>query len=136
MNTETTDFLITPRNRQVVDLLLEGRSNQEIALDLGITSRTVKQHLRKLYFLAGIADGRKSVRLVGFMSGSTGRAPLPELGDREQRIAHLAIAGFTNPQIAEQCDTSEQVIKNHLRIIFDKCGVWSRRELAARFRCA
>jgi hypothetical protein len=26
--------------------------------------------------------------------------------------------------------TSEQVIKNHLRSIFDKLGVWSRLELA------
>jgi hypothetical protein len=38
--------------------------------------------------------------------------------------------GQTNPEIALTVGTSEQVIKNHLRNVFDKLGVWSRLELA------
>jgi len=38
--------------------------------------------------------------------------------------------GKTNPQIAADLGSTEQVIKNQLRGIFDKLGVWSRLELA------
>ena len=131
-----SDLLITPRVREIVALLLEGCSNQEIASDLGITSRTVKGHLRTVYVRAGITEGRKRVRLLELLAAASERNPLPTLDVNLQRIAQLTISGFTNPEIARRCDTSEQMIKNHLRSIFDKCGVWSRTELAAKFRCA
>jgi DNA-binding NarL/FixJ family response regulator len=37
---------------------------------------------------------------------------------------------LTNREIGKLQGTTEQVIKNHLRSIFDKVGVWSRLELA------
>jgi len=42
----------------------------------------------------------------------------------------LVWQGRTNPEIGALMGTSEQVVKNHLRSIFDKLGVWSRLELA------
>jgi DNA-binding NarL/FixJ family response regulator len=36
----------------------------------------------------------------------------------------------TNPEIAAVLGSTEQVIKNQLRSVFDKLGVWSRLELA------
>ncbi len=36
----------------------------------------------------------------------------------------------TNRDIAQALGTTEQVVKNYLRTIFDKLGVWSRLELA------
>jgi len=38
--------------------------------------------------------------------------------------------GKTNPEIAGVLGSTEQVVKNQLRGIFDKLGVWSRLELA------
>jgi DNA-binding NarL/FixJ family response regulator len=55
---------VTPRDRQVLDLLVQGCSNKEIAGQLSISPRTVKQHLRTLFLRAGIRDGRKRVRLA------------------------------------------------------------------------
>jgi len=55
---------ITPRDQQVLDLLVQGCSNKEIAGQLSISPRTVKQHLRTLFLRAGIRDGRKRVRLA------------------------------------------------------------------------
>jgi DNA-binding NarL/FixJ family response regulator len=55
---------VTPRDQQVLDLLVEGCSNKEIAGQLKISPRTVKQHLRTLFLRAGIRDGRKRVRLA------------------------------------------------------------------------
>jgi len=55
---------VTPRDQQVLDLLVQGCSNKEIAGQLSISPRTVKQHLRTLFLRAGIREGRKRVRLA------------------------------------------------------------------------
>lgn len=55
------------------------------------------------------------------------RMPLTE---RQKRIAKLVSEGLKNSEVAEAMGTTENVIKNDLRIIFDKCGVWNRVELA------
>ena len=55
---------ITQRDEQVLKLLVQGCSNKEIAAQLKISPRTVKQHLRTLFLRAGIRDGRKRVKLT------------------------------------------------------------------------
>ena len=55
---------VTPRDQQVLDLLVQGCSNKEIAVELNISPRTVKQHLRTLFLRAGIKQGRKRVILA------------------------------------------------------------------------
>jgi DNA-binding NarL/FixJ family response regulator len=57
-------------------------------------------------------------------------SPRDQLTDREIKVATLVWQGLTNPQIARALKTSEQVIKNQLRKVFDKLGVWTRLELA------
>lgn len=56
--------------------------------------------------------------------------PRERLTPKEIQIATLVWEGLTNREIGRIIGTSEQVIKNHLRNIFDKLGVWSRLELA------
>ena len=56
--------------------------------------------------------------------------PRERLTPKEIQIAILVWEGLTNREIGRIVGTSEQVIKNHLRSIFDKLGVWSRLELA------
>jgi DNA-binding NarL/FixJ family response regulator len=58
---------ITKRDQQVLNLLVQGCSNKEIAAQMEITPRTVKQHLRTLFLRAGISDGRKRVKLATAM---------------------------------------------------------------------
>jgi DNA-binding CsgD family transcriptional regulator len=55
---------ITRRDQQVLNLLVQGCSNKEIAAELEISPRTVKQHLRTLFLRAGIKQGRKRVILA------------------------------------------------------------------------
>jgi len=57
-------------------------------------------------------------------------SPREQLNLREIKVATLVWQGRTNPEIALTLGTSEQVVKNQLRSVFDKLGVWSRLELA------
>jgi DNA-binding NarL/FixJ family response regulator len=52
------------------------------------------------------------------------------LSDRELRIISAVVQGYKNRDIALQLYTSEQMVKNALRNIFDKIGVSDRLELA------
>ena len=56
--------------------------------------------------------------------------PCDRLTNKEVQVAILVWEGLTNREIANQIGTTEQVVKNYLRNIFDKLGVWSRLELA------
>jgi DNA-binding NarL/FixJ family response regulator len=47
---------LTPRERAVVTHLLDGRTNDEIASALGITTRTVEAHLARLFERLGIGS--------------------------------------------------------------------------------
>jgi DNA-binding NarL/FixJ family response regulator len=57
-------------------------------------------------------------------------SPREELNSREIEVAVMVWEGKTNPEIASVLGSSEQVVKNRLRSVFDKLGVWSRLELA------
>jgi DNA-binding NarL/FixJ family response regulator len=52
------------------------------------------------------------------------------LSDRELRIIAAVVQGHKNRDIAMQLYTSEQMVKNSMRNIFDKIGVSDRLELA------
>lgn len=54
----------------------------------------------------------------------------PRLSPKEQAIIDCITQGKRNKEIAAQLGTTEQVIKNYLRKIYDKLGVSDRLELA------
>jgi DNA-binding NarL/FixJ family response regulator len=49
---------------------------------------------------------------------------------REQQIIELVAQGLKNREIAQIVGTTEHVVKNYLRSIYDKLGLWNRVELA------
>jgi DNA-binding NarL/FixJ family response regulator len=123
---------VTPREQQVLNLLVHGCSNKEIGSQLNISLRTVKQHLRILFLRAGIREGAKRVKLARYTHEDESEVIIPcqGLNPMELQISILVWEGLTNRDISKIVGTSEQVIKNHLRSIFDKLGVWTRLELA------
>jgi len=60
------------------------------------------------------------------------RTPTPAetLTRRELLVISAIVDGSTNRQIAEQLGLSEQTVKNHLSVVYDKLGVSNRLELA------
>lgn len=129
---------ITPRDSQVLDLLIQGADNKEIGAELNISPRTVKQHLRTLFLRAGIRDGSKRTRLAMMyraIKGVTipsGLTRSNNLTAREEEAFRLVVTGRSNKQAADELSVTLQVFKNHLRVIFDKMGVWNRTELAMK----
>ena len=50
--------------------------------------------------------------------------------EREQRVIELVAQGLKNREVADAIGTTEHVVKNYLRVIYDKLGLWNRVELA------
>lgn len=57
---------LTPRERELVQHLIQGLSNQELAAVLGVTINTIKQHLKGIYSKLGV---RTRAELVARMLG-------------------------------------------------------------------
>ncbi|GIO12980.1 hypothetical protein J19TS2_25350 [Cohnella xylanilytica] len=53
---ETSSILFTPREKEVLDLMIQGYTNQDIAEHLFISAHTVKNHLTKIYMKLGVGD--------------------------------------------------------------------------------
>jgi DNA-binding NarL/FixJ family response regulator len=53
-----------------------------------------------------------------------------ELTTQERQIAQLALDGLSNPEIGSRLFLSPRTVEWHLRKVFTKLGIRSRRELA------
>ena len=60
----------------------------------------------------------------------TGRHNSGAPNHREQRVIELVAQGLKNKEVADEIGTTEHVVKNYLRNIYDKLGLWNRVELA------
>jgi len=63
--------LLSPREREVLGLVAEGRTNAGIARHLWLTEKTVETHvsaiLRKLGLAAGVEDHRRVLAVLTFL---------------------------------------------------------------------
>ena len=124
-----------PREQQIVELLLQGCDNAEIASQLKMARRTVKAHFNRLFLRFGINDGIKRVKLATLLYRrqtclQMGRYGSRTPSEREHKVIQLVAQGMKNREVADEIGTTEHVVKNYLRVIYDKLGLWNRVELA------
>ncbi len=65
----------TEREKQIIALLLEGKSNKQMALALGVAVRTVEFHLSNIYAQLGVSSRTEAVLQLGearFQEAATG----------------------------------------------------------------
>src|SRR5215469_11725094 len=119
--------------------------DEELTLELfrrgthGIVSREVEPELMVDCLRKVVADGtwldNQAIRWVmeayrnqnGRASGSR---PKVQLTPKETLIVSCVTQGMKNKEIALRVGTTEQVVKNYLRKVYDKLGVADRLELA------
>ena len=82
-----------------------------------------------------VGQGDRNVRAAGVDlpatdDDSVGCRVRDRLTPKELKIVALIVQGCKNKEIAVRLNTTEQVIKNYLRSVYDKTGVSDRLELA------
>jgi len=82
-----------------------------------------------------VSRGERPIRACGpedlaIEEDSVGARVRDRLTPKEMKIVALIIQGCKNKEIGMRLGTTEQVIKNYLRSIYDKTGVSDRLELA------
>ena len=122
-----------PREQQIVDLLLQGCSNAEIAKIVGMNRRTVKAHFNRLFHKFGISSGIKRVKLATLIY----RRQLclesneSELGTSGSKPSSNSLPKDSPTATSQKrLGITEYVVKNYLRTIYDQLGLWNRVELA------
>jgi DNA-binding CsgD family transcriptional regulator len=119
-----------------VDLPLE---QAETLLDFGGFLRRYGQPTRARRVLAQAIEVAQAAQ-AGWLAelahtelrvaGGRRRRPAPsELTAQETRVATLAAAGATSPEIARQLSVSPRTVETHLQRVYAKLGIRSRHEL-------
>ena len=81
-------------------------------------------------FWAALAVGRLAADPVRKAAGAARAARPPRPPAQEARIVQLAVDGHTNPEISTQLFLSPRTVEWHLRKVFTKLGISSRKELS------
>src|SRR5215216_1025794 len=87
---------VSKREKQVSELLVQGKSNKQIALALGVSQRTVEFHLSKVYAKLGVTSRTEAAVKLS-------QRDLRESTGQELR-------GSTAPDIDESDDNGKTVI--------------------------
>jgi DNA-binding NarL/FixJ family response regulator len=138
-----TDLLRQSTSCRLVIVLQE--PDQEMTLDLfrrgahGIVSREIEPEML-VECLRKVAQGEPWLdsRAVGWVMQAyrtqgmrpAGSRPKVSLTPKESLIVSCVTQGMKNKEIALRVGTTEQVVKNYLRKVYDKLGVADRLELA------
>ena len=119
--------------------------NEELTLELfrrgahGIVSREIEPEVL-VECLRKVSQGEPWLdrQAVGWVLSAyrtqstrpTGSRPKVQLTPKETLIVSCVTQGMKNKEIALRVGTTEQVVKNYLRKVYDKLGVADRLELA------
>jgi DNA-binding NarL/FixJ family response regulator len=123
---KTHVVVVSDKPEQVSDLIRAGAAG---IVYRSVTGATLIECIRK------VAKGENFVQDTAVAkeveeSDQVGARVRDRLTPKELKIVSLVVQGYKNKEIATRLGTTEQVIKNYLRNVYDKIGVGDRLELA------
>jgi DNA-binding NarL/FixJ family response regulator len=122
---------MTPREREVAELLLAGASNTQIAAALGVSSRTAQSHVRRVLEALDLPSRAAVPRALRDNPDSESRTR--QLTPRQYEVAELVSRGYTNAGAARTLNVSVKTIEKHLGDVYRRLGIDSRAALAAHW---
>jgi DNA-binding CsgD family transcriptional regulator len=99
--------------------------------DARLQLRAAHEQFSAIGMEAFTARAARELLLVGEDARKVSEETRPELTSQEMQIARLARDGLSNPEIGAQLFLSPRTVEWHLRKVFTKLGITSRRELRA-----
>lgn len=133
----------TPSARIIILTMFDDDASVRAALRAGASGYLVKGAAREDIVRSVVAVAQGHVvfaggaaavvqrALTGPDTGSSARALLPMLSEREVEVLDLVARGRTNAQIARRLYISEKTVRNHVSHIFLKLGVSGRAHAVA-----
>lgn len=109
-------------------LLLVANRRKAAAVPL-LTGRAILGGLGASRLAADCERALVACGVTGRPGGQAGGVRLAALTPREQVVARLVASGLTNREVAAELYLSVKAIEYHLRSVFAKLGIRSRREL-------
>jgi DNA-binding CsgD family transcriptional regulator len=79
---------LSKREKDVIALLLQGKSNKQIAFALGISESTVEFHLRNIYTKLQVSSRAEAIIKLGKSTGLINTQLRESIVDKENKITH------------------------------------------------
>ncbi len=121
---------LTPRERQVADLVAAGLANKEIAWELRISVRTVEAHRSHIMSKSGARTGAHLVQMIlleGGVDSQHDRRKLERLAEslspRQRQLMSAVVNGDQNKEVASKLGISERTVEVHRSRMMSRMGV-------------
>lgn len=126
---------LTPRERQVYDLVSEGLSSKEIARSLGITRATARCHVQNVLTKLGVGSRAHAAALArraadpadhgGHPAAAAHAGRLRNLTRREAEVLRALASGLEQREIAARLYLSPHTVRTHVQRVLGKLEVHS-----------
>ena len=104
------------REKEVVDLLLQGKSNKQIAFGLGITNRTVEYHMGNIFAKLGVSSRSEAILAITSYNNHSSNG-LGADGLRESTVV-------STPEVVNNIEKSlRRIPMKRLKLIFASSGL-------------
>lgn len=107
---------LSKREKEVAELLLQGKSNKQIALALGIAEHTVEFHLKNIYAKLGVGSRAEAIIKLGKSVGTS----IVKLGETAVEVVEENtdnVGSHKNEVIFQRCGTPVMSLKISLQEI-------------------
>ncbi|MGQ2912510.1 LuxR C-terminal-related transcriptional regulator [Aeromicrobium sp.] len=124
--------VLSPRERDVADLVLRGLDQHAIAQSLFLSPGTVRSHVSRILCAFGVGTRVGLLSAVGPRGDDPGRDP-DDLTPRQRDVVGLLAQGRSNVEVAAALEISVKAVEKHVSDALVRWDAASRFELARQW---